>query len=205
VPAWILAIDTSATNGGIALSRDGALIEAIDITTTTGFDHILFADIDALFKKHHLRAADIACFAAASGPGSFTGLRVALAAVKGLAEAVNKPALAVSNLQAVAWHGTSDLRAPYFDARRQQVYCGLFNSQLEPLAPESVQFFDAWRAALPSGAALVTFLQSLAPAVAAIAYQRFLTGDLQDPAAIAANYVRQSDAELHWTDERHLS
>ena len=197
---WILAIDTSGPNGGIALAQGQQLVEAVDIHATDGFGHLLFGHIEALLHRHALKAHDIACFAAASGPGSFTGLRVALAAVKGLAEGTGKPALAISNLQAVAWHGTSDLRAPYFDARRQEFYGGLFDAQLCPLAEETVMPLDLWKASLPAHAELITFDQSLAPAVAAIAYQRLLDGHLQDPAALEANYVRRSDAELNWKD-----
>ena len=58
-----------------------------------------------------MKLADVDCFAAASGPGTFTGVRVALACVKGLAEAMGRPAVAVSNLQAVARYGTAPLRA----------------------------------------------------------------------------------------------
>ena len=125
---------------------------------------------------------------------------MALAAVKGLAEAVGKPALAVSNLQAVAWHGKGAIRAAYFDARREEFYGGLFDAQLRPLADETVMPLERWRAALPEGAELVTFNRSLAPAIAAIAWQRFEAGELQDPAALEANYVRRSDAELNWKD-----
>ena len=71
------------------------------------------------------------CFAAASGPGSFTGVRVGLAAVKGLAEAAGKRVVAVSNLRALAFFGSAPLRATVIDARRGEVYAALYNSRLD--------------------------------------------------------------------------
>jgi len=180
--------------------RDGQLVEAVEIEAPDGYGHVLFGALDELLARHLLRVADIALFAAACGPGSFTGLRVALAAVKGLAEAGSKRVVGVSNLQALAWYGTSEIRAPYLDARREQIYAGLFDSQLRPLAEETVASFDLWRGQLPDGAELITAEKSLAPAVAAIAHQRLLAGEWLDPAAIEANYVRRADAEMKWKD-----
>ncbi len=82
------------------------------------------------------------CFAAASGPGSFTGVRVGLAAAKGLAEATGKRMVAVSNLRALAAFGTAPLRATVIDARRGEIYGAVYNSQLELVMPEVVTRFD---------------------------------------------------------------
>ncbi len=68
------------------------------------------------------------CFAAASGPGSFTGVRVGLACVKGLAEALGKPAVAVSNLRAIASFGTAPWRAVVLDARRGEIYGAVYDA-----------------------------------------------------------------------------
>jgi tRNA threonylcarbamoyladenosine biosynthesis protein TsaB len=199
-PPWILAIDTSDAAGGLALAAGPALVEAVELNTADGFGHILFGELEALLGRYSIHALDVACFAAAAGPGSFTGLRVALSAVKGLAEAAAKPAVGVSSLQALAWYGTSAIRAPYLDARRGEVYGGLYDAQLRKLGEETVALFDAWRGDLPPEAELIPGGRSLASAVAAIAYERFAAGQALDPAALEANYVRRSDAEMNWKD-----
>jgi tRNA threonylcarbamoyladenosine biosynthesis protein TsaB len=163
------------------------------------------------------------CFAAASGPGSFTGVRVGLACVKGLADALGKPAVAVSNLQALATFGSAALRAVVLDARRGEVYGAVYDPAGRLAAPEVVAKFPAWLATLPEGdmefvstdftpfrAALAgtrferspvaTAPPALAAAIARIALARFRDGQASDPAALDANYVRRSDAELFWKE-----
>ena len=159
------------------------------------------------------------CFAATSGPGSFTGVRIGLTAVKGLAEATGRPVAAVSNLQALAFFGSAELRATVLDARRGEVYGAVYDRELRIVVPEVVMRFPAWLETLPGGdlefvatdfgpfAALVdkaipvvTAPRGLALAVARIAWQRMRAGDVSEPAAIDANYVRRSDAELFWKD-----
>lgn len=101
----ILAIDTSGKSGGIALARavdaDFTLLESAPIAGGT-FSSQLIPLVSELLRKHGLKKEDIGGFAVASGPGSFTGLRVGLAAVKGLAEVLRKPIATVSVLEALA-------------------------------------------------------------------------------------------------------
>src|SRR5947207_15256672 len=101
----ILAIDTSGKQGSVALARGDCksfqLIESAPVAGGT-FSAQLVPQIAELLARHDLRKEDIDAFAAASGPGSFTGLRVGLAAIKALAEILQKPIVAVSLLQAIA-------------------------------------------------------------------------------------------------------
>ncbi|MBX9600861.1 MAG: tRNA (adenosine(37)-N6)-threonylcarbamoyltransferase complex dimerization subunit type 1 TsaB [Bryobacteraceae bacterium] len=210
----ILAVDTTSENGSIALWEGGRLREEHAIHAPGGFGHILLSEIAALLKRHALWLPHIDCWAIAAGPGSFTGIRVGIAAVKGFAEAASRPVVPVSNLQAIAYFGEGDLRASLFDARRGEIYCGWYDANLRPVRPEGVMTVEAWRAMLPAGAVVVTpspelasglprVMQSplsLAGAVAAIAWPRFLAGETLHPALIDANYVRKSDAELHWRE-----
>ncbi len=83
-------------------------------------------------------------------------MRVGLAAAKGLAEASGALAAAISNLQAMASFGTAPLRAPFFDARRGEIYGAVYDDHLELVQPEVVAKFAAWRAGLPEGAELLT-------------------------------------------------
>jgi tRNA threonylcarbamoyladenosine biosynthesis protein TsaB len=156
-------------------------------------------------------------FAAASGPGSFTGVRVGLTAAKGLAEASGRPVVAVSNLEALAWFGTRPLRATLLDARRGEIYGAVFDASLKPVRDEVVMALSTWLTTLPevnieiitSGFSLpgnatqipvVDAGRTLAGAIARIATRRFLEGLAKDPAEIDANYVRRADAELLWKD-----
>jgi tRNA threonylcarbamoyladenosine biosynthesis protein TsaB len=211
----LLAVDTTSEFGSIAIAEAETVIEEVSIDSPEGFGHILFGEIQRLLARHGMALADLDGFAAAAGPGSFTGVRVGLTAVKGLAEANGKLVVAVSNLAALAWFGKRALRAPVLDARRGEVYGAVYDAALNLVSDEVVMPFDEWEAALPAGdLELITcgfqtpaqfhpVLQApraLAGAVASIAARRFEMGLAQDPAAIDANYVRRSDAELLWKD-----
>lgn len=215
----ILAIDTASEFASICLLTEGAdPIEAV-MHSPDGFAHLLFGQLKTLLDRGGITIADIDCFAAGSGPGSFTGVRVALSAAKGLAESGGKPIVAVSNLKALASYGSAPLRAALLDARRGEIYGGLYSSNLEPRGEECVMKFGDWIAMLPrEGAELVAtdfapFAASvpttipvfeapryLAPAIARIALAEYRAGRAADPASVDANYVRRSDAELNWKD-----
>jgi tRNA threonylcarbamoyladenosine biosynthesis protein TsaB len=208
----ILAIDATAHFGSLAIAEDTTVIEEVLLHAPEGFGAVLFPQIEKLLERHDWRLASIDCFAAAAGPGSFTGVRIGLTAVKGLAEAFGKPAAAVSNLLALAACGSAPLRAAVIDARRGEVYGAVYDAELREVSPEVVMKFPAWLATLPPGD--IEFLSNdFAPfrAVlpgAAVVERRALAGAIAllapsraaDPAAVDANYVRRSDAELLWKD-----
>ena len=218
----ILAIDTTHECGSLALARGGELVEEVLLHAPEGFAHVIYEHVARLLDGHGVKPAMVDCFAAASGPGSFTGVRVGLACIKGLAEALGKPAVAVSNLEALASFGSAPLRAVVLDARRGEVYGAVYDDTGRLAAPEVVTTFPAWLATLPEGdvefvstdftpyraaldgtrfedARITTAPAALAAAVARIALARFLSGQASDPAALDANYVRRSDAELLWS------
>src|SRR5579864_8287208 len=146
----VLALDTTGEFGSIAIVEDERVVEELPLHAGDGFGHILFGDIERLLARHNLSLEQIDVFASASGPGSFTGVRIGLTAVKGLAEATGRKAVAVSNLQALAWFGTRALRATVIDARRDEVYGAVYDSELRPVCEERVMKFSAWLAALPA-------------------------------------------------------
>jgi len=218
----LLAVDTTSASGSIALADSERVIEEVALEAPAeGFAHVLFDEIARLLARHSLRLADIDCFASAAGPGSFTGVRVGLTAVKGLAEANQRKVVAVSNLAALAWFGSRPLRAPVLDARRGEIYGGVYDASLRLVREEGVMPFEAWIAALSAGLPqgdieivtngfvlpaqpypVIQAPRALAGAIAQIAARRFSLGLAQDPAEIDANYVRRSDAELLWRDPR---
>ena len=215
----ILSVDTTSEFGSIGLTEGDQTVEEIPLHSPDGFGHILFQRIEQLLARHNVKVNQMDCFAAASGPGSFTGVRVGLAAVKGLAEATGKRVVAVSNLRALAFFGTAPLRATVLDARRGEVYGSVYNDRLEIASPEVVMKFPAWAATLPlngyefisidfspflasvdSNIPVITAPRALAAAIGRIAWADYQNGLAADPAAIDANYVRRSDAELFWKD-----
>jgi tRNA threonylcarbamoyladenosine biosynthesis protein TsaB len=223
VKELILAVDTTHEFGSLALLRGGEVLEEVLLHSPEGFGQILFGRLAELLDGQGCKAADVDCFAAASGPGSFTGVRIGLACVKGLAEATGKPAIGVSNLAAMATFGSAARRAVVLDARRGEVYGAVYDACGMVVAPESVMPFTAWLHSLPEGeiefvatdfgpfaAALegtrfagmrvTTAPRALAAAVGRIAWARLGAGEGGDPAGIDANYVRRSDAELFWKE-----
>ncbi|MGD0791704.1 MAG: tRNA (adenosine(37)-N6)-threonylcarbamoyltransferase complex dimerization subunit type 1 TsaB [Terriglobales bacterium] len=134
----LLAVDTSGKNGSLALARltpgqSESQISVLEVVPLTGgaFSAQLVPQIAALLEKHGYSKSDLGAFAVASGPGSFTGLRVGLAAIKALAEALRKPIVAISLLEAAACSGAARGRVlAALDAGRGDVYVGDY--ELEP-------------------------------------------------------------------------
>jgi len=198
----VLAIDTTSELGSIALAEDGRVLEQVALHSPDGFAHMLFGEIEQLLSRHNFKITDLEGFAAAAGPGAFTGVRVGLTAAKGLAEATRRKVVAISNLQALASFGTQPLRVPVIDARRGEVFVAIYDSDLRLVSEEVVVKFDDWMKASPRGdIEIIQGNRELAGAIANIAASRFQAGLGQDPADIDANYVRRSDAELFWRDK----
>lgn len=219
----ILALDTTGVYGSIALlgratPHGDGIADEMEIQAPDGFSHVLFGYVEEILRRNHVKLAEVDCFAVASGPGSFTGVRVGLACIKGLAEAMGKPAVGVSNLQAIASFGTAALRAVVMDARRGEVYAAVYDASGGLIQRETVAKLAAFAETLPPGdveilspdvesAGTVVVKKTpraIAAAVARLALDRLACGDVSDPvgdpAGLDANYVRRSDAELAWKD-----
>ena len=207
----LLAWDATGDFGSLAFMEDDRLVEEVALESSDGFAHVLFGEIESLLARHHLKLQEMDAFATASGPGSFTGVRVGLTAAKGFAEAGGRRVVAVSNLQAIAWFGKKELRAVVIDARRGEIYGAVYDSQLQLVQQEVVTTLADWKARLPEGDVelisngLAVDGATLAPkaiarAIGSIAMKRLQEGAMQDPADVDANYVRRSDAELKWRE-----
>jgi len=205
----ILALDTTGEAGSIALLRGADVLEQVELASPDGFAHVLFGEIEALLARHRVTVGDMDLFASASGPGSFTGVRVGLTAVKGLAEAAGKKAAGISNLRAIACFGSKPLRAALIDARRGEIYGGVYNAALDAAEDEVVMPLNSWLASLPAGDIEIIAGTSMnadprwsrAPRALAAAIGKIAATKpelARDPAEIDANYVRRSDAELLW-------
>ena len=217
-------MDLTGEQGSLAVVRDGSTVAEETIVSTDGFSHLVFDCIRDLLQEANVSLDAIDCYASASGPGSFTGVRIGLATVKGLAEAAGKPAIGVSNLRALAGAGQGVLRVPVLDARRGDVFAAAFDAHGDIAIPESVgplhvflahlkncadaRFVtrdEPWlRTALATtaygGADICQASASLAQSVALCAASDLEKGHPNDPASLDANYVRRSDAENFWSD-----
>lgn len=137
----ILAIDSSATAASAALVEDGKVLGEFYINTKLTHSQTLMPMIDNVLKCTQTPLSEVDLFAVSAGPGSFTGIRIGVASMKGLAMAQNKPCVGVSTLEAMAWNlahleGTV---CAVMDARCQQVYNAMFaahGGKLERITPD---------------------------------------------------------------------
>ena len=213
----ILAIDTSWKQGSVALARgDGREFALIEMAPVAGgtFSAQLIPEISALLARHKTGKDEIEGFGAASGPGSFTGLRVGLAAIKALAEVLKKPIAAVSVLEALAVAaGASGTVIAALDAGRSEAYVGEYvlgdgsatkvneslvgqeelpalvagQGKATVVTPDEAiaKLLDARRVARPQS-----------DAIARLAIRKILAGETVAPEELDANYIRRSDAEI---------
>jgi tRNA threonylcarbamoyladenosine biosynthesis protein TsaB len=199
----LLALDTTSEFGSLAVRKDGETISEVALQAPDGFAHLIFPAIEEILRKSRVELPEIDCFAAANGPGSFTGVRVGLSAIKGLAEALSKPAVGISNLRALSWFGSSPLREVMIDARHGEVYAAVYDANLRIVVPEVVLPAAGWfeKFSKPEYER-VSHESKPRRLAAAVAYCAETDGPSgwQDPAALEANYVRRSDAELSWRD-----
>jgi len=121
----ILTVNTSLPESSLAISRAENIIATLTIKNNRPHSQTLFSQISTLLRLAELDIQDISAFAAATGPGSFTGLRVGLAAVKGLADSLDKPCVGIDSLDLFALAtGIDGAHLVLIDAGRGEVYCG---------------------------------------------------------------------------------
>jgi len=220
----LLAIDTSGKQGSIALARAGEQpgndkdVEVIEVMPLAGgtFSAQLVPEIAALLTKHEFTKNDIGAFAVASGPGSFTGLRIGLAAVKALAEVLGKPIAAVSLLELCAIvSGVQGRVMAALDAGRGDIYVGEYEntSRANELTAERMlsrnEFLSrakGWtvvtpdpalaEAAISGGLSLRTLSPLSSADLARLGWRKIRSGATITPERLEANYIRRTDAEM---------
>lgn len=124
----ILAIDTTANTATCALSRDGRMVALCTVNGLLTHSETLLPMIENMLAKSAFEVDDIDAFAVSEGPGSFTGVRIGVSLIKGLAFNKGKPCVGVSTLAALAknFDGIGGYVVPVMDARRSQVYTAVF-------------------------------------------------------------------------------
>ena len=216
----ILAADTSGKQGSIALAQcfDDGKCDVMEVVPLAGgtFSAQLVPQVAALLSKHGFKKQNIDAFAVAFGPGSFTGLRVGLAAIKGLAEILGKPIAAVSMLEVVAIAAGMEGRLlAFLDAGRGEAYLGRYEVWAGRATMVEESLITLQSLALSDGdLTLVTSDKSIAEilrakgvpaaevavqrsdAIARLGWKKILAGETVSPEALEANYIRRSDAEI---------
>ena len=131
----ILSVDTSSNVATVAITDDDKLIAEIIVNNKKTHSQTLMPMIDNALKMSELDASDIDLIASANGPGSFTGLRIGVSAVKGFSHALNIPVVGVSTLEAMAYNlpFCQYLISPIMDARRSQVYNAVYEWENDKL------------------------------------------------------------------------
>lgn len=124
----VLAIDTSSNAASVALMEDDILLGEFVLNHKKTHSQEIMPMIDEVLRRCECKVSDIDLFAAAKGPGSFTGLRIGIATVKGLAHSVNKPVIGIGTLEGLAHNlpFSEHTIVPIMDARRSQVYTGAY-------------------------------------------------------------------------------
>ena len=219
----ILSVETATLAGSVALSRGEEIVAALAGDSGISHSNTLLNDIDKLLREAQMELSEVEVFAVATGPGSFTGLRIGIATVKGLAATLNRPCAGVPTLQAVALSaGASDRTVALLPAGRGEVFAQLFSVTNEGLVTELdkathispqrlLEKYSSLESLLWCGEGAIanrTLLETkpdwrivppstnLATHVAALALRRFRENQVVDPDALQAIYVRPSDAEL---------
>jgi tRNA threonylcarbamoyladenosine biosynthesis protein TsaB len=202
----LLAIDTSGKEGSIALARchsDDCQILGLVPLEGGAFSAQLVPQIAALLAQHGHTKLDIDAFVATSGPGSFTGLRVGLAAIKALAEVLNKPVATVSLLEAIASTKPKAALA-VMDAGRKEIYARQPDGAESLLTGEEFLAAARGQLILTSDKSIAEFARASdlmveevprprSDAIVRLGWKKIRSGETVSPEALDANYLRRSD------------
>ncbi len=134
----IFCMDTSGPVASVALWQDERLTHEISANHGLTHSQTIMVMADQLFEAANIRPKDIDLFAVVAGPGSFTGVRIGVASIKGLAQATDKPCIALNALETLAMgvQGFNGVVCPILDARRGQVYAAAFDASHMDFRPE---------------------------------------------------------------------
>lgn len=230
----ILALDTTTRGGSVAVTDDDRVLALLPGDASRTHGERLPAEFSAALDQAGVSRDRLDVLAVATGPGGFTGLRIGLAAVQGLAMALNKPVAGVSALDALAEQigsTTATIIVPWMDAQRGDVFAAVIDAQsratIEAAVAESpAAVLERWRSHLTGRA--VVFIgdavtrdrallegagngpwqtrhpDPLAPQIAALARRLAEQGKAGPPHALVPIYVRRPDAEIDRDRRRNV-
>jgi tRNA threonylcarbamoyladenosine biosynthesis protein TsaB len=222
----VLGMDTSGRDGSLALTEcsAGAAPRVLAECHLKGreFSSTLLPELDAMLRGQSLQATQLGLIAVASGPGSFTGLRIGLATAKAMVEAQGTPLAAISVLEAVALANVRDGHAvAALDAQRREIYWCEFELRAGAIVEAGEQHLEGQKSFLSHLAARKQACAVLTPdatvhahlaeagvaaslverpdaaVYARLGHERLLAGKTTAPELLEANYIRRSDAEIY--------
>lgn len=217
--AYLLHIESTSTVCSVAISKDNELIAIKEINN--GYTHAenLHVFVEQLFFETSLQAKDLNAISVSSGPGSYTGLRIGFSAAKGLAYALQIPLITIETLKALSSEviNTDNIDAiycPLLDARRMEVYCAIYDNQLNEILPvqllvlneESIKIFNKEKDIYFFGNGMskskillqtlpnVHFIDDItasASSMVSLAFQKYTTQNFADMAYVEPNYLKE--------------
>lgn len=223
----ILALETATKAGSIAITDENIFISEVRVDVSTAHAERVMNSIIWLLKSSNVSVNEIDAFAVSIGPGSFTGLRIGLSTIKGLAFSTKKPIMPVSTLDAMARRfpfSSYDI-CPMLDARKNEVYTALYKwennacMKVGPeMAAEPAEFLKTIKNPtifMGDGAikykSLITeivkayaifppssLMTPAASSVAEIAFEKLRGGTKTDPISLIPLYIRKAEAEIRW-------
>lgn len=221
----ILAVDTSTLVGSIALADGEKIVDTLELDVTTTYSERLLEAIDSILKKSQWTIDTVQGLVVAVGPGSFTGLRIGIATMKGLASAKQIPLVGISSLEALAFNlsHAEEPVAAIMDAKRKEVYAKIVQfknkkvirvwmdetclspemlcEKLKTLGPVwligdgSKVYQKMWETTLGKSARFAE-TTSTARVLAQLGGERLSQGEGKNFAVLAANYLRPPDARI---------
>lgn len=230
---YILGIETSTRTGSVAVVSEDSVIAQYSLNIEVTHSERLMSTVDRVLKDTGLVIADIDGYAVAIGPGSFTGLRIGLAAVKGLALVTGRPVAAVPTLKALA--GNLPYSAypvcPMLDARKKEVYAATYRFEGADMAQimaeavlslsllserisgktlftgEASHLFREDIEKIFGDRALFAPVSSILPSaatVAGIGLNMIKSGKKTAPDSLTPMYIRRPEAEVAWEKRTQL-
>ena len=230
----ILAFDSTAVTASVAVAEDEKLLAELTLNNGNTHSQTLLPMAEALFRMLSITADDIDIFACSEGPGSFTGVRIGAATVKGMAFGREKACVGVSTLEALAYNlrGYEGIICPVMNARRAQVYTAIFESDgkkltrlCEDMAVAASELdeklaqtgrkvylcgdgvdvaLSAFSVTVPEYTPEEQRYQS-AYSVAQVALERYRNGSFVSDAELTATYLRLSQAERERLEKNTLT
>jgi tRNA threonylcarbamoyladenosine biosynthesis protein TsaB len=221
----ILALDTATKSCSVALTDNGSLSAELTINKDQTHSKHLMELIHSVFGIAGFGLSDVDGFAVTIGPGSFTGLRIGISTIKGLAHALSKPVVGISSLKALAWQcaDQSHLICPFLDARKGEVYWATYRFDATRLTQKTAARATAPEAAVENirepcvfiGNGVQLYRKQIETALGSFAYfvpkahqilrassiaflsmERFKAKDTDEILSLIPEYIRKSDAEL---------
>jgi tRNA threonylcarbamoyladenosine biosynthesis protein TsaB len=217
--SYILNIDSSTETASVSIAKDGIIILSLSNSNQKEHASFLHAAIEKLTIESGISLVSTDAIAVTIGPGSYTGLRVGLAAAKGLSYALKKPLITLSTLEAMAQQAImmqdfpeKYIYCPMIDARRMEVFTALYNADMQELMPASalvidehsfgfalsekpVLFFGSgmqkWKNITQHKHAFFEELSDISSAISSLSLEKFLQQSFADIALSAPLYVKE--------------